>query len=361
MQKLVAVVAVLVTFTFALICLPLIAVAGFVGGDGNSFDLAAPYACGQHAVILDTIRSIESDTHYDIAPNRGGASGAYQYINITWQYWARRVDIDTVAYPVAYLAPPADQDRAADANITSILADHHDDVTAIPVAWYLPAALDDPALMDVVPMPAAGNTLTPRQYQRRWMGRYTTTFVEHDGLTTAFDCITTLSTDRNWALPAPRGLLTVAGLSAPHHDDPAADLMLGEHTPIYAIAAGTVTRETHFDANWYTAGCTSRNPPAGCATCGNGITIQSDSGIRFTYCHNSHLTAAVGDHIAVGQHIADSGNTGRSGAPHVHVELHVNNIRRCPQQLLVAIYNDEPIPDPATLPTTGCTFTTNTP
>ena len=39
----------------------------------------------------------------------------------------------------------------------------------VPVMWYYPRAAIDPTLMDVVPVPAAGNTLTVREYQARWL------------------------------------------------------------------------------------------------------------------------------------------------------------------------------------------------
>ena len=132
--------------------------------------------------------------------------------------------------------------------------------------------------------------------------------------------------------------------------------MLPEGTPIFAITAGTVVRTTHFAANWWRAGCT-RTGTDGCATCGVGVTIQTGSGLRHTYCHNTTLHVHSGDQIAPGQHIADSGDTGRSGAPHLHLELRLDNTQRCPQPLLEALYTNQPtIPDPASLPTGGCSF-----
>ena len=105
-----------------------------------------------------------------------------------------------------------------------------------------------------------------------------------------------------------------------------------------------------------TAGCNGNNPPAGCATCGMGVTIRTADGTRFTYCHNSVLYVNDGDTITAGQHIADSGDTGRSGAPHLHLEIRINNIQHCPQPLLRALFDNQPPPAPASLPTTGCFF-----
>ncbi len=142
----------------------------------------------------------------------------------------------------------------------------------------------------------------------------------------------------------------------PHHDYPAVDLMMPSGTPVFAITAGQVVRTTLFNANWWTAGCDGGNPPVGCATCGMGITIQADNGLRATYCHNSVLLVIGGDHVTVGQHISNSGDTGRSGASHLHLELHYAGQRRCPQTLVAAIFNNAPVPDLAALPTGGCTF-----
>ncbi len=44
----------------------------------------------------------------------------------------------------------------------------------IPVMWYYPRASREPALMDVVPVPSAGNVLTIREYQTRWLGVFAT-------------------------------------------------------------------------------------------------------------------------------------------------------------------------------------------
>ena len=111
--------------------------------------------------ILLTIRWMESRETYDIPPNRGGASGAYQYIKKTWANYA--------GYAEAYLAPPWVQDERAAADVASILRRYNNDVSVVPIIWYYPAALTNPALMDIVPKPEAGNVLTIRAYQWRWL------------------------------------------------------------------------------------------------------------------------------------------------------------------------------------------------
>ena len=116
---------------------------------------------GQLGHILATIRYMESRGNYTIAPNRGNASGAYQFIQSTWNGYG--------GYSHAYLAPPWIQDERAAADVNRFLAQWNNDVSMIPVMWYYPRAATDPALMDVVPVPSAGNVLTIREYQQRWL------------------------------------------------------------------------------------------------------------------------------------------------------------------------------------------------
>ena len=111
--------------------------------------------------ILLTIRTIESGGNYTIPKNRGGASGAYQYIDSTWNNYK--------GYPSAYLAPPEVQDERALADVNSILWTWKGDVSMVPVIWYYPRGASDPVLMDQVPKPWAGNRLTVREYQMRWL------------------------------------------------------------------------------------------------------------------------------------------------------------------------------------------------
>ncbi len=111
--------------------------------------------------ILQTIRIVESGERYDVPPNRGNASGAYQYIASTWNNYG--------GYPHAYLAPPEVQDERALADVRAILETWRGDVSMVPVVWYYPAAATRIQLMDSVPKPYAGNRLTVREYQHRWL------------------------------------------------------------------------------------------------------------------------------------------------------------------------------------------------
>ncbi len=64
----------------ALLAGALLSIPVVIGGNGGT----TAAACGELAVILDTIRTIESGSDYQAPKNRGGASGAYQYIDSTW-------------------------------------------------------------------------------------------------------------------------------------------------------------------------------------------------------------------------------------------------------------------------------------
>ncbi len=107
---------------------------------------------------------MESRNNYTIPPNKGGASGAYQYIDSTWKGYA--------GYAQAWQAPWWIQDERAAADVEAILRTWGNDVSMVPVIWYYPKAARNPALLDVVPIPSAGNVLTIREYQLRWLNAF---------------------------------------------------------------------------------------------------------------------------------------------------------------------------------------------
>ena len=111
--------------------------------------------------ILATIRYLESRGIYTLPRNKGNASGAYQFVTSTWNNFG--------GYADAYLAPPEVQDARAAQDVNRFLAMFDNDVSMVPVMWYYPIAARQPELMDRVPMPQAGNVLTIREYQTRWL------------------------------------------------------------------------------------------------------------------------------------------------------------------------------------------------
>lgn len=139
-----------------------------VGRAGQPEARPALAGCGltDTAAVLATIRTLESGGRYDWPPNAGGASGAYQFIQGTWNATARRAGRSDLVGVTPGSARPADQDAIATAHVGEWL---HLGVEAVPVGWYLPAALTETWRMDVVPAPEAGNRYTPRQYQRAWL------------------------------------------------------------------------------------------------------------------------------------------------------------------------------------------------
>ncbi len=112
--------------------------------------------------ILATIRYLESRGIYTLPPNKGGASGAYQFVHSTWNRYG--------GYEHAYLAPPHIQDERAAKDVNMFLAQFNNDVSMVPVMWYFPIAARQTEWMDRVPKPEHGNILTIREYQTRWLG-----------------------------------------------------------------------------------------------------------------------------------------------------------------------------------------------
>jgi murein DD-endopeptidase MepM/ murein hydrolase activator NlpD len=114
------------------------------------------------AAILATIRTLESGNNYSAQAATSTASGAYQFVDSTWNGFA--------GFARAREAPPAVQDAAAARHAAGILATYGGDVSMVPVVWYIGHR---PSLEEWDTVPAApGNVLTPREYQARWLDIY---------------------------------------------------------------------------------------------------------------------------------------------------------------------------------------------
>ncbi len=64
------------------------------------------------------------------------------------------------------------------------------------------------------------------------------------------------------------------------------------------------------------------------------IIVDHQNGMETRYAHNSKLLVSEGDEVFQGQHIAESGNSGRSTGPHLHFEIRVNGTAKNPLNYL---------------------------
>lgn len=312
-----------------------------------------PLACagsGSVEVVLATIRTRESGGDYTARASGSTASGAYQFVDRTWDGYG--------GFPQAWQAPPPVQDAKATEVVVSILDAHDGDVAAVPVVWYL-GYLPEPAssAWDTVPAPGAGNRLTPREYQQQWLGEY-----EGQRLGGSTDDIATCLAGESidpladgFSYPGPPDLFAVAPVDSPHHDYPAWDWPIPTGTPIYAIRRGRVVSTMYWPHNWWDHGCAA--DAAGCSTCGIGVTIEDDSGVRWTYCHGDAVLVGVDDVVVAGQQVLVSGNTGRSSGPHLHLQIRApDGLLRCPQRLLRSLRDTGAGQNPGELAATGCSY-----
>jgi hypothetical protein len=340
-----------------LVAVPVIALVGLLAAFPVLFatgDATLTPACvgggGDVASILATIRTLESGGDYTAQAAGSSASGAYQFLDSTWAGYG--------GYTRAADAPPATQDAKAGEYVQSILDANHGDVSAVPVVWYLGHVPPDGAPeWDQVPAPDAGNALTPREYQQRWLAEYD--HQRHAGTSgsSSASCPGGGSVPAfadGYADPGPPSLFDTADVDAPHHDFPAWDWPIPLDTPIYAVHGGQVVAVTTFAHNWWDWNCDTNS--AGCDSCGIGVTIVDDAGTQWTYCHGSALHTQPGDTVTAGTQILSSGNTGSSTGPHVHIQITTTDGQlRCPQPLLRTLRDENHGLDPASLATSGCT------
>ncbi|MDP2496822.1 MAG: peptidoglycan DD-metalloendopeptidase family protein [Candidatus Palauibacterales bacterium] len=119
-----------------------------------------------------------------------------------------------------------------------------------------------------------------------------------------------------WPLARP-GFVTrrfrAAGTASGH---PGLDVAVPTGSYVRAIADGTV-REAGRDSVY-----------------GRFLRLLHEDGTQSLYGHASHLFAAAGDTVEQGQVIALSGNSGRSTAPHLHLEVRRDGRRIDPLQFL---------------------------
>ena len=118
--------------------------------------------------ILATIRTKESGGDYGAQARGSTASGAYQFIDSTWNSVTGKYGIGQ-EYRRAKDAPPAVQDAVAAAYVQDILRNNGNDVSKVPLVWYTGNAAGNISASAL----AANNGLTPQAYQADWMSIYT--------------------------------------------------------------------------------------------------------------------------------------------------------------------------------------------
>jgi murein DD-endopeptidase MepM/ murein hydrolase activator NlpD len=92
-----------------------------------------------------------------------------------------------------------------------------------------------------------------------------------------------------------------------HHDYPAADIAAPAGSPVYALAGAVVLNAWH-------------DPDA---RCGIGLTLRTNDGLVWTYCHLAYLFPLVTDGVTLsaGEQIGLVGSTGHATGPHLHLQL----------------------------------------
>ena len=255
-------------------------------------------------VAMATTRWLESGNRYDAQARGSTASGAYQIINSTWNGYD--------GYPRAVFAPPEVQDQFAYESFTALLKRHGNDVSTIPVSWYI-GHVPQGAEWDTVPHPEAGNTLTPRQYQAKWMKKFFSLLSEGAPVylpsdtealipSIVFPVLGPVEFVDDWHFERDGGARRHEGL----------DMLGYEGQPIRAVFDGVIT--------------VIDDDPSGIA--GNGLRLTRDDGLYANYFHLSnsetgpvHPSLEVGTRVRSGQIIGFMGSTGNAGIPHLHFEL----------------------------------------
>jgi murein DD-endopeptidase MepM/ murein hydrolase activator NlpD len=109
-----------------------------------------------------------------------------------------------------------------------------------------------------------------------------------------------------WVFPVGGGP-EVVSVAHTHHDYPAADIAAPAGSPVYAISNAVVLNAWH-----------EADP-----RCGIGMTIRTQDGQVWTYCHLAFLQPSVVDGVslAAGTQIGLVGSTGHATGPHLHLQL----------------------------------------
>jgi CO dehydrogenase/acetyl-CoA synthase epsilon subunit len=112
--------------------------------------------------FMAAIRWHESRNNYSAQNPKASASGAYQFIDKTWQGLLKQYNVP--GPPRAVNAPREMQDYIAGKVIADLLKKYKNNLMYVGVWWYWPRAYSHPEDLDIVPMPTSGNRETVRQF-----------------------------------------------------------------------------------------------------------------------------------------------------------------------------------------------------
>ncbi|MGA4980305.1 M23 family metallopeptidase [Streptomyces cinereoruber] len=91
-------------------------------------------------------------------------------------------------------------------------------------------------------------------------------------------------------------------------------------------------------------------------SCGPGVAIDGDGGVRRRYCRLDSRPVGDGTRVTAGRLIALTGDTGDSTGPHPHFGILRQGDSVCPQQMPVVLHDGLAPPSPWTPPDSGRTY-----
>jgi biopolymer transport protein ExbB/TolQ len=123
-------------------------------------------AGGNTSQILETIKKRESGGNYNAQNPYSSASGAYQFIDSTWQGLTKKYGIGS-EFKSAKMAPKDIQDAVAKKYVDEILKQAGGDVSKVPLAWYTGNIQGNLGGAKIAPGHPGVS-----EYQSKWMNDY---------------------------------------------------------------------------------------------------------------------------------------------------------------------------------------------
>ena len=115
----------------------------------------------------------------------------------------------------------------------------------------------------------------------------------------------------DWSLPAGlpiQGFVTQKfNITTQDSYHPGVDIACAVGTPVLATGSGVV-EYVAFDSTY-----------------GNMVILRHNDSVTTVYGHNDRVLVKVGEQVRVGGRLAESGNSGKSTAPHLHYEVRIND------------------------------------